>query len=203
MIDNFWYFRIYIQPQWIFDSINENTLLPVADYLPGAVLPPHLSPFVDNAERGYIPPEKPQLNVTEEVKLEERPKVVGKNKENIKKDKKETKVDDENDEEHIDMKVDLESPDEEEESEEEEEEEEEEEKKTKETAKPKIAVFKAKPQVENRSMLLSKQKAEEKRLTEMMMPKKDKRLYDRIVHSKKMKKKEVNIVLYFNILNQF
>jgi pescadillo protein len=37
-------------------------LLSVDDYLPGAVLPPHLSPFVEVNEGDYVPPEKQRLN---------------------------------------------------------------------------------------------------------------------------------------------
>eukprot|EP01087_Luapelamoeba_hula_P010535 TRINITY_DN278_c0_g1_i2.p1 TRINITY_DN278_c0_g1~~TRINITY_DN278_c0_g1_i2.p1 ORF type:complete len:674 (+),score=172.67 TRINITY_DN278_c0_g1_i2:121-2142(+) len=54
--------REYIQPQWIYDSVNVCALLPTHEYAPGMELPPHLSPFVDNEAVGYTPARVDQLN---------------------------------------------------------------------------------------------------------------------------------------------
>ncbi|KAA8649022.1 hypothetical protein EYZ11_000781 [Aspergillus tanneri] len=47
--------RTYIQPQWIWDCINEGKLLRPDLYAPGATLPPHLSPWVKPTKGGYDP----------------------------------------------------------------------------------------------------------------------------------------------------
>uniref|UniRef100_A0A5S6QII1 Pescadillo homolog n=1 Tax=Trichuris muris TaxID=70415 RepID=A0A5S6QII1_TRIMR len=53
--------RSYVQPQWVYDCVNAGLLLPVQSYFLGVELPPHLSPFVEEKEGDYIPPEKIKL----------------------------------------------------------------------------------------------------------------------------------------------
>ncbi|EOY02494.1 Pescadillo-related [Theobroma cacao] len=47
--------REYVQPQWIYDSVNARIILPTEAYMVGRDPPPHLSPFVDNEAEGYVP----------------------------------------------------------------------------------------------------------------------------------------------------
>jgi pescadillo protein len=54
--------REYLQPQWVFDSFNEQLCLPVAEYGLNMELPPHLSPFVPEGESEYIPQRRQVLN---------------------------------------------------------------------------------------------------------------------------------------------
>ena len=53
--------REYIQPQWILDCANFNFILPIKRYSVGSQLPPHLSPWVDDKEEGYVPKYKEEV----------------------------------------------------------------------------------------------------------------------------------------------
>ena len=47
--------RTYIQPQWVWDCVNEGKLLRPDLYAPGATLPPHLSPWIKPTKGAYDP----------------------------------------------------------------------------------------------------------------------------------------------------
>merc|ERR1711872_1039897 len=87
--------RFYVQPQWIFDSINRRKRLNEKDYALGETLPPHLSPFIADRRIGdYVPPEEKALEDEAEDEDEE-----------LKDDEGEDEEEDDDEEEEEEEKV--------------------------------------------------------------------------------------------------
>lgn len=176
--------RCYVQPQWVFDSVNARLLLPVADYFPGVPLPPHLSPFVSEKEGDYVPPEKMKLLA---LQRGEHPGNVNESEE----DEEEEEVEDGDGEEEGENEEEEEEEDVEAGSEKEEE--------AQLTALEEQRMEGKKPRVmagtvklEDKQRLAQEEESEAKRLAIMMMKKREKYLYNKIMFGKRRKIREAN-----------
>ncbi|XP_037022721.2 pescadillo homolog [Artibeus jamaicensis] len=168
--------RYYVQPQWVFDSVNARLLLPVADYFPGVQLPPHLSPFVSEKEGDYVPPEKLKLLA---LQRGEHP---GNLNESEEEEEEEEDNDSDGDEEEEDLEADSEKEDEAQLTALEEQ--------RMEGKKPKVMAGTVK--LEDKQRLAQEEESEAKRLAIMMMKKREKYLYNKIMFGKRRKIREAN-----------
>uniref|UniRef100_A0A1A8QQ42 Pescadillo homolog n=1 Tax=Nothobranchius rachovii TaxID=451742 RepID=A0A1A8QQ42_9TELE len=170
--------RYYVQPQWVYDCVNAKILLPVEDYFLGVTLPPHLSPFVEEKEGDYVPPEKLRIMALQrgEKPAQEQEEEDDEEEDDDEEEEEEEGGDDEVDEEEKAEEKNLKKM--------------EEQKSQGKSLQVKVTPGKVK--AENPARLEQEEKAEEKRLAIMMMKKKEKYLYDKIMFGKKRKVREAN-----------
>ncbi|XP_063697380.1 pescadillo homolog [Culicoides brevitarsis] len=191
--------RDYVQPQWIFDSVNQRKLLPTNKYFIGVTLPPHLSPFVKAGADDYVPLEEKALRD---------PSLVEKHvpsDEEVSSDEEEEVAQKENQEENDEVQMDYaleqafkeELEDENEEESEEEEEETEPVQKTAEQIaaekKEKMAVKPGKVHKEDPKKR-RKLKEQEGNLMARMVKPRHKKLYHKLLKERKTKTKEVTLL---------
>ncbi|XP_060104948.1 pescadillo homolog isoform X1 [Heteronotia binoei] len=162
--------RYYIQPQWVFDSVNARLCLPVADYFVGVMLPPHLSPFVTEKDGDYIPPEKMKLLA---LQRGEEPEEESEEEEDDEDASEGSEVEEDSDKEDERRLKKMEAQ-------------------RSQSKNLPVKVTAGKVLKEDKQRLAEEQQSEEKRLAIMMMKKREKYLYQKIMFGKKRKIREAN-----------
>jgi len=198
--------RHYIQPQWVFDCVNNKRLLPIEDYFIGVELPPHLSPFVEEKEGDYVPAEKEALKVTGSLKIKNDDDNANEESDNIEEDSSDDDDDelpvadsDESDDDNELNNNELDMNDLNDESDNESIEQQ----RVVESDKSKMKVQSGKVHKVNLKSKKAEQDLEERKLSEMMIPRKNKRLYHKIKRFNQHKQKEVeNLKSKRNQLNK-
>jgi len=191
--------RDYVQPQWVYDSVNARFLLPIEEYGIHVELPPHLSPFIDDEAEGYLPERREKIKQL--IASGKRHILATSQNIDVKEDENEDDEDDDsedeaaklearfnkefdkeaNDPEFNDQSEDQQNKEKEERDEKDEKDEDEEQPTQKKIVPPKSKKERLKEEV-----------AAEKQRREMMIPSKRKRrLWQRIEYSRKQKQEKV------------
>lgn len=201
--------RVYIQPQWVYDSINMRMLLPTAEYLIGSKLPPHLSPFVNEKRGDYVPPDKVKMmNLRKQFEAEKAAEErVAKGEAGVESDletdtefekEAESEIDEENNKSARKKlkatdndKNDVDSYDSKQSRTRAEKNRKNRERNSnKSTSRSKMTVKQGKFKIEDKKELEKQEDAEYRKMGIMMIPKKKKRLFDKITKTQRQKSKK-------------
>jgi pescadillo protein len=175
-----------VQPQWLADTVNAGVLMPAAPSGPGCVPPPHISPFVNDDEEGYVPDQKKFiLDLQEKSRshagtFAEQEPAEGK-QDGADSDEDEDEVDDDDEGDRSAKVGEIEDKFQQE--------------LAQERGAPGVAAAAAGgvPRTGSGSKKRSKAEVEEER-ARMMMPKKDRRLYDKIKFAQGRKADRVSVL---------